>query len=105
MNLTPQTRKRINWCLHWLKDMAIFVVAFWLLSWAMLTLLTSFVDAAVHEIDVAERTSYDLQGRPAWDKYCQSVSDGERPDDLNAFSPENGECGQMAWEPSSEVAQ
>lgn len=105
MNISPQLRRRLKWCLVWLRDMTVFVVAFWLLSWGCWTLMNLMVDAAIASVDAAERQAYDLQGRKAWDAYCQDVVDQVRPDDLNAFDPANGECSQMVWEPADEAAE
>lgn len=92
-------RRRARALAVWLRDMAIFVVAFWGISWGAWMLLNLAVDAAIAEVNQSERAALDAQGREAWDLYCEAVDRGDRPDDLDAFHPDNGECGQMMWEP------
>ena len=91
--------RRLNALGRWARDMLVFVVAFWLFSWGVWILMNLAVDAAVAEVDQRERAALDAQGREAWDRYCQSVEDRLRQDDLDAFDPANGECGQTQWEP------
>ena len=93
-----KTKARLAAFGRWARDMTVFVAAFWAFTAGGWFLANAMLDAAMHEIDVQERQALNAQGREAWDKYCETVHAGLRPDDLNAFHPDNGECGQMVWE-------
>ena len=94
MNLSNETKRRIQRITRWFIDMVIFVFAFWVLSWGLFVTANAVLDAAVHEIDVAERQALDAQGREAWDRYCAAVARGEREDDLETTYTE---CSQYEW--------
>ena len=95
MNISNETKRRIQRVTRWFTDMVLFVFTFWVLTMAGWTLAGLALDAAMHEINQMERQALDAQGREAWDRYCLSVYRGEREDDLETTY---AECSEHEWE-------